>query len=72
MSIVLVATVKCTTVQGARFEVFVCFSGQSIGCELDGSDYVLRIPIIWIPTLKAVVGFDRPMKAPSMHIQKPY
>ena len=23
-------------------------------------------------TLKSVVGFDRPMKAPSMHIQKPY
>ena len=25
-----------------------------------------------IAPLKAVVGVDRPMKAPSMHIQKPY
>ena len=25
-----------------------------------------------IALLKAVVGVDRPMKAPSMHIQKPY
>ena len=30
-----------------------------------------RQSIKFVPS-KAVIGVDRPMKAPSMHIQKPY
>ena len=38
--------------------------------------YVQCVYIVYakyqIAPLKAVIGVDRPMKAPSMHIQKPY
>ena len=51
-----------------------CLSPHS--CHFVNNAYVQCVYIVQekyqIAPLKAVVGVDRAMKAPSMHIQKPY